>query len=385
MGKPKLIPVIYTVPVKENMLRDDVSRTTFKCFDTVFLTATSGKPLLSSGCISLSIKPIAWAFLIFLILLPFVQGFAQNAECNNVTIDKKEIKQIEKPKDRCAKTRQKPRLIAKLPAELKETSGLVMFEGLLWTINDGGNPAEISQIDTVSGQVLRTVKITNAPNYDWEGLAQDDSNVYIGDFGNNSGNRTNLQILKISKKELCQSATTGTTAQFISFYYPDQTDFTPHFNKNDFDCEAFFFFNDSLHLFTKNWANGQTRHYALPPDSGYYKAKIKGEFDADGLITDASINQNGNIILLGYKNTRGKLYTSFAWLLKANNGNISFEMDKRRIEFGTVLRIGQTEGIFLKNNDSAIISSESILNGRLLRPAKLLQIDLNACFWAKPN
>jgi len=25
------------------------------------------------------------------------------------------------------------------------------------------------------------------------------------------------------------------------------------------------------------------------------------------------------------------------------------------------------------------------LNGRLLRPAKLLQIDLDACFWAKPN
>ncbi|MFZ4549456.1 MAG: hypothetical protein ACOYN4_18560 [Bacteroidales bacterium] len=348
--------------------------------DKAIFQAISGIRFLISDPICKPTNPIVRGCIIILVALLYVAGFSQNAENIIVTTVKPASKDIPGLNDNCEKARKKPHLIAKLPPKLKETSGLVMFDGLLWTINDGGNPAEIYQIDTANGQVLRTVKITKTPNYDWESLTQDDSNVYIGDFGNNSGNRTNLQILKISKQELRQSSITETEAQFIRFRYPDQADFTPNFNKNNFDCEAFFFFNDSLHLFTKNWDDGQSKHYTLPNNNGTYEANLKGEFDADGLITDASINQKGNIILLGYKNTSGKFYTSFAWLFAANNGNISLEVNKRRLEFGSVLRVGQTEGIYLKNDDSAFISAESILNGWLLRPAKLLHFDLDACF-----
>jgi hypothetical protein len=364
----------------QKKLKDVESPEVYRNIIQAIFCVIPGMRFLASGSIFLIAKPNNRNYLVLPLVILYFSGFTQNTVSETVKPIYPESTENQNSKHVCKKSHQKPSLIAKLPSGLKETSGLVMFDGLLWTINDGGNPAEIYLVDTVNGQILRTVKINNAPNYDWESLTQDDSNVFIGDFGNNSGSRTNLQILKLGKQKLRQSAVNEIEAQFIRFYYPDQANFTPKFNNNNFDCEAFFFYNDSLHLFSKNWADGLTKHYTLPIDSGTYEANLKGGFNANGLITDASINQNGNIILLGYKKTRGKPYTSFAWLFTANNGTIPFNGQKRRLEFGSVLRVGQTEGIFLKNDNSALISSESILNGLLLRPAKLQQIDLDACF-----
>ncbi len=272
----------------------------------------------------------------------------------------------------------KPWLIAKLPATLNETSGLVFFNGMLWTINDGGNPAEIYQVDTISGEVLRAVVVGNAVNTDWESITQDDSGIYIGDFGNNSGNRTDLRILKIAKAELLNTSDDTVSARFIYFSYPDQVDFTSALNQNNFDCEAFFFHNDSLHLFSKNWTDLKTRHYILPADTGTFKARIIEQFDADGFITDASINEEGNIILLGYKNTGGRIWDCFCWLLAGNGSGLYFDRSKIRIELGTAWHLGQTEGIFLNNDNTGWLSSESILAGRLFRPAKLFRLDLSS-------
>ena len=46
---------------------------------------------------------------------------------------------------------------------------------------------------------VRTIKIDNAKNDDWEELAEDDEFIYIGDFGNNNGKRKNLCIYIIRK------------------------------------------------------------------------------------------------------------------------------------------------------------------------------------------
>lgn len=147
----------------------------------------------------------------------------------------------------------KPEFITKLPPRLNETSGLVFFDGNLWTINDSGNPPELFSIDTANGNILRALRISNADNKDWESLTQDDSSLYIGDFGNNYGNRTDLRILKISKADLLSPSADSVRADCINYSYPDQTRFAPGLNKNNFDCEAFIFYNDSLHLFSKNW------------------------------------------------------------------------------------------------------------------------------------
>lgn len=274
----------------------------------------------------------------------------------------------------------RPRLIVKLPISVNETSGLIFFGGQLWTINDSGNAPEIYQIDSASGTVLRTVVVRNTANADWESITQDDSSVYIGDFGNNAGNRSDLHILKITKTDLLNHANDSVNAGFIYFSYPDQTEFITAFNKNNFDCEAFFCHNDSLHLFSKNWSDLQTKHYIMPVYSGKYIARLAEQFNVDGLITDAVINSHGNIVLLGYKNTKGRKYACFTWLLSGYKEVRYFAGNKRRIELGSALHLGQTEGIVFKNDNSGWISSESIRIGCIHKPAKLFGFDFGEYF-----
>lgn len=85
-----------------------------------------------------------------------------------------------------------------LPA-LHESSGLVAsarVPGLLWTMNDGGNPAELFAVAAATGRVLGRVRVTGARNEDWEALAQgpcgpgaaggDRACLYVGDVGDNA-------------------------------------------------------------------------------------------------------------------------------------------------------------------------------------------------------
>ena len=274
----------------------------------------------------------------------------------------------------------KPQFITDLPGKIKETSGLVFFNSQLWTLNDSGNQPEIYQIDSANGSVLRSVVLRNSINTDWESLTQDDSNVYIGDFGNNAGNRKNLQILKIAKSDLLNLEIDTVKAEYIYFIYPDQIHFPVAVNKNNFDCEAFFFHNDSLHLFSKDWADLKTRHYVVPTEPGRYKAQLVEQFQADGLITDACINHRGNIVLLGYKNTVRRSYTCFAWLLSAYEGSAFFGGEKVRVELGSALHLGQTEGIVLKNDNTGWFSSESIQAGWFYEPAKLFGFNFERYF-----
>lgn len=81
----------------------------------------------------------------------------------------------------------------------------------------------------------------------------------MGDFGNNYGDRHNLRLLRVPLASLGPGANT-VSAQAINFYYPDQTTFSRSLNNHNYDSEAVFFRNDSLHLFTKNWADHHTRY-----------------------------------------------------------------------------------------------------------------------------
>src|SRR5262245_58181650 len=66
-----------------------------------------------------------------------------------------------------------------LPASIRETSGLVFWNGMLWTHNDDGDTA-LYAIDTTDGHILRRVPIKGVVNNDWEDITQDDDYIYIG-------------------------------------------------------------------------------------------------------------------------------------------------------------------------------------------------------------
>ncbi len=261
----------------------------------------------------------------------------------------------------------------KLTDDVAESSGLVYTNGSLWTFNDSGNPPVLFRVDSASGQVLQQVRISNFDNVDWEDITADAQYMYVGDFGNNSGSRRDLRVLRIPKSNLGPAATTA-TAQAIAFSYPDQTDFSPRNNRHNFDCEAMFYANDSLHLFTKNWVDLQTRYYTIPATPGTYLAHLKATFNTNGLVTAAALNASGNVAaLLGYSAQNGE---SFLWLLSGFRAGNYLQANKRRIELPNALLIGQAEGLCFVGRYRVFVSNERLSNFLATVPQQLYALPL---------
>ena len=183
--------------------------------------------------------------------------------------------------------------------DIAETSGLVFFDNRLITHNDSGGMNALYEINAGSGGINRVVTIQNAVNRDWEDICADDEYIYIGDFGNNNGNRTNLRIYKVSKTDYLNSD--QVSSEVIEFSYQDQNDFTSSPNNTNFDAEALISFGSDLYIFTKNWVDGRTNIYKVPKIPGTYVVSRIDEFDADGLITGGTYNPLvRKVILTGY-------------------------------------------------------------------------------------
>lgn len=192
-----------------------------------------------------------------------------------------------------------------LPSAVSETSGIVNGpNGWFWTHNDSGNPAELYCVDT-NGVLQRTVSVIGDMNTDWEEVAKDDQgNLYVGNFGNNSLNRTDLHIVKIPSIDTCTAS--AFVADTIRFSYPDQVGFPPSGSYGNFDMEAMFWHNDSLHLFSKDRSNpstGHTKHYRLPTQNGTYVAELLDSFYVGHTsfvfaVTAADITANGDSVVL---------------------------------------------------------------------------------------
>lgn len=180
---------------------------------------------------------------------------------------------------------------------LDESSGLLFYNNSLISFNDSGGEAELYEIDTVTGNVIRTVTINNATNVDWEDIAQDDDYIYIGDFGNNiSGNRTDLKIYKVSKLDFDDTDDIA-TAEIINFYYENQYNFTYNIFSN-FDAEGVISFGNHLLIFTKNWGDKKVNVYSIPKSPGTYSALLESSFNSAGMITGADISKDEKTIFL---------------------------------------------------------------------------------------
>ncbi len=259
-----------------------------------------------------------------------------------------------------------PQQIAELPPALDECSGLAFFGGRLWTHEDGGGMDQLYVIDTLTGALQQTLTLPGTNNVDWEDLAENDEYLYVGDFGNNSGNRTDLKIIRLKKSNLLAGAS---SPELIYFSFSDQTNFTPAPNANNFDCEAFFFWNDSLHLFSKNWLDFKTRHYVLPATPGTHVAQLRDSLAVQGQITAADISDDGTAVLLGYNVSTSE---TFLWLLFDFAGSDFFGGNKRKISMGSALFVSQPEGIVFRNDRYGYICSERFSS----LPQKLLSFSI---------
>ncbi|WP_111682870.1 T9SS type A sorting domain-containing protein [Winogradskyella tangerina] len=186
-----------------------------------------------------------------------------------------------------------------LDATVNETSGLLFLNSTLITHNDSENANELYDIDSTTGLVTRTVTISNATNADWEDLANDDTYIYIGDFGNFRGDRTDLKVYRITIADYF--ASTSVTADVINFSYSDQTDFTPNPLATNFDAEGLIHYNNNLYVFTKNWLDGNTNIYELPKTPGTHSISNIDSIMAQGLVSGATYNALDNsIFITGY-------------------------------------------------------------------------------------
>lgn len=237
-----------------------------------------------------------------------------------------------------------------LPNEVNEQSGLVWHDDLFWIINDSDCAPELIAYNT-EGKLKKIITISNAENKDWEDLAEDETYIYIGDFGNNRGVRTDLRVLRVLKSDMHNKKELAIDS--ITFAWADQQDFSRRNMKHDFDCEAFFACGDSLYFFTKNWANKKTRLYSMPKLPGDYKLKPIAEFDVDFMVTGADITADGKTVaLVGYKN-----YRSYMMLLSNFEGQDFFGGKVLRLDLKS-LGGSQTEGLVFTDKNELYISSE---------------------------
>jgi hypothetical protein len=187
----------------------------------------------------------------------------------------------------------------RLPCALKETSGLAFYDGLLWSFNDSGGKSVLYGMDAHSGKILRRIKI-NRPNHDWESIAASPEGLWIGDIGNNRGQRKDLQLFFLSGDQLKKSAR-AMPKTTLSVHYPE-ADFPQIKGKgHNRDSEAIAFIGDKLWLFTKNRLNTDTY---LAPLSAEHTAQAIVPLDTlkvEMMVTGADYNESTDLLAIcGY-------------------------------------------------------------------------------------
>ncbi|WP_082396132.1 SdiA-regulated domain-containing protein [Olleya sp. ITB9] len=230
-------------------------------------------------------------------------------------------------------------VVGSIDSDLQEASAaqLVNTSDLLWTIEDAGNKNNVYGMD-LKGDIIRDIDISNIKNHDWEDLASDtDGNLYIGDFGNNSRKRKQFFIYKI---ENIANIDDKTNAKTINFTLPK--------NIKSEDFEAFFLWNDSFYVFSKE--NKKTMVIKIPNQIGSHEAtylteyKLKGK---DTRVTSADISPDGKTVVL--------LNHDRIWTLTNFKNDAFFDGTVQKID---LKHDSQKEGVCFKNNSTIYITDE---------------------------
>ncbi|TNE62699.1 MAG: hypothetical protein EP344_04815 [Bacteroidetes bacterium] len=262
---------------------------------------------------------------------------------------------------------QAPKRIV-LPPALAEVSGMVHTpSGELWMLNDSRNPSELFRYDPV-GDSLLEVRTLPIPNRDWEDLTSDPAgNLYIGDFGNNNNARQDLRIFRYNP-------VTG-SLDSIRFRYPDQEAFPPPAHQDwNFNCEAFVYFQDSLHLFSKSVFKSDhvTKHYVLPAQPGVYVAQLRDSLVLKNrVITGAALSPDGRTLALTSYMARWRwgfipCIRMTAYFFTDYSGSAFLQGKRRAKRLPRFLFFRQYESITWWSDNTWLVANEST---QLERPA----------------
>lgn len=242
-----------------------------------------------------------------------------------------------------------------LSSQIKETSALEFYNDFLYTCNDSGGEAEIYKLSTLDGKIVETIKIKGVKNVDWEELARKGDTLFIGDFGNNLGIRKDLTIYQVVLPTNATNFKEITIVDQFQFTFEDQRDYENKGNfKTNFDCEAFIYYKNKLHLFTKRWGDFHTAHYEIDLIS-VSKTKIAKKietFNTECLITGADIHQD-TLYLIGYTKE-----AAYVWKFYDFKDHNFFNGKSKQTLIGLTAAIGQTEGIAVTDSKIYITAEE---------------------------
>lgn len=268
--------------------------------------------------------------------------------------------------------------------DLDENSGLIFYNNNIITFNDSGGEANLYEINGSTGNITRTVTITNATNVDWEDITQDASYIYIGDIGNNNGNRTDLKIYKIAKNDY-NGYDDIAVAEIISYSYADQLDFTSNPNNTNWDAEGLISYGDQLLIFSKNWVDNRVNVYSTPKTNGTHSALLESSYNTNGLITSAEISLNETIIYLtGYSSSQAPFMYTIHGIpnnsLDIFSGLISEKISNivpiaNQVEAIALFEITPNKHRLYISNEKFIFSYEDIT---IIFPPKLWLIEIDA-------
>ncbi len=249
-----------------------------------------------------------------------------------------------------------------LAPQIEEASGLYIQDAnTYWWLNDSGDGPNLYLTDA-QGRLQVTLKIPTAKNVDWEELTIDDKgNLYIGDFGNNRNKRKDLVIYKYN--------IASKSVEKIPFSYPDQTEFPPAAKDMNFDMEGFFWYENELHLFSKNKVgkgNYITKHYILSDQAGEQEATLLEQIHLPKrVITAAAISPNQKTIAFMTYDF-GRFLKFIPWgkttvyTIKNWQGKRFFKGDIKKQKITTFLTPAQYEALDFLDDETLIIASEQL-------------------------
>lgn len=186
--------------------------------------------------------------------------------------------------------------------KLSEVSGLAVSRktpGLLWAINDSGNPPEVYGI-SIKGVLLKTYKVEGAMNWDWEDLAgfryKGEDFLVIADVGDNWSNRPFNTLYCVKEPKSDSQGGMRPLQWQMNFRYDNRP----------LDCEAVAVdaANQKIYLLSKRTAKPIL--YELPLDmpckKAMYTARAVAKIRYISRPTAMDISADGNTLyILTYK------------------------------------------------------------------------------------
>ncbi len=247
-----------------------------------------------------------------------------------------------------------------LPDLLEENSGISISQNKthIYAINDSGGTATVFSINIKHQEITQDITITNAQNIDWEDLASDGNNLFIGDFGNNENKRNDQTIYWIENIDQTEPGSFSAFAKKTTFIFEDQKKYPPKKGNQNFDVEAFIVFKSHFYLFTRNRSShkkfdGTTKVYKVPVKEGQQTAILIDEFKTcpdrdDCQVTSAAIHpETGKIALLSYNKV---------WILEGYKEDRFFSGSVTKIK---LKHSSQKESVTFKDANTLFISEEA--------------------------